>query len=85
MPRPGFKSVPADERIERFYQRMAAHMKRECDRDKSLRNIEVNATLGRLCGYCIALCYPQERDLVRALAIENIDKGTKSLTEQMRP
>lgn len=76
-----FKAVPAEDKIERFYQKMIGHMKRECDRDKSLRNLEIIATLGRLIGYCIAMCYPQERDLVRQMAIENIDKATENQTK----
>lgn len=77
----GLKTVAADEKIERFYQTMVKHMLRECERDKSLRNLEIIATLGRMTGYCIAACHPMERDLVRQIAIENIDRATKDVAQ----
>lgn len=75
------KAVKADDRIERLYQSLIKAMKRECDRDKSIRNVEIIATLGRAAGYCIAACYPNERDLARAMAIENMDRATKDVAQ----
>lgn len=61
---------------EAFFEAMCDAMKSHCDAHPELRNIEVIAILGRLAGYCIAMCYPDERDLARATAVTNMDKGT---------
>lgn len=70
----GARPPTADE--EAFYQAICAEMQRQCRRFPKIRTIEIIAMLGRMSGYCVAMCYPDERDLVRATLIENMDRAT---------
>jgi hypothetical protein len=64
---------------EAFYQECVAGMQKACERHPNIRNAEIIAILGRMVGYCIAMCYPDERDLARHSAIVNMDMATKDV------
>lgn len=72
---------PSEPKHEAFFQQMCADMKRHCDLHPELKNIDVIAVLGRLTGYCIAMAFPDERDLARATAIANMDHGTADVAQ----
>lgn len=60
---------------EAFYQEVVAGMQVACKRHPSIRTIEIIATLGRMTGYCVAACFPDERDMARQIALTNIDQA----------
>jgi imidazoleglycerol phosphate dehydratase HisB len=62
---------------------MAVHLQEECRRDDSIRNIEIIACLGRMLGYCIAMAFPDERDLARQTAIVNMDQATADVAQHL--
>jgi hypothetical protein len=43
----------------------------------------INAKTWKKTGYAIAACYPDERDLARKTAIENMDQATQDVAQQM--
>jgi len=61
---------------EAFYQEICAEMQQACKRHPTIRNLEIIACLARMLGYCIAACYPDERDIARHTAIVNTDQAT---------
>lgn len=77
------RTVQATPDMEAAYQEVMAGLKRACDRFPSIRTLEVIALLSRATGYCVAACYPDERDLARATAIENIDQAVKDTAQDI--
>src|ERR1017187_1696028 len=69
-------ATPAHEAI---YQDVIAALQASMKRHGDIRNIEIIALLGRMVGYCVALCYPDERDLARLTAIENLDATVRQV------
>jgi hypothetical protein len=64
---------------EAFKDEMIAEMKRACERHPSIRTMEIIAVFGRLAGYCVAMCYPDERDIARQTAIVNLDQAVSDV------
>ena len=71
--------VTATPAHEAFYQEMCRALKMYCDRHPEIRNFEIIAVLGRMAGTCIAMAYPDERDLARQMAIVNLDQAVEDL------
>lgn len=69
------RTVKTSAEHEAFYQATVAGMRAACVRYPNIRNIEIIAILGRMAGYCIAMCFPAERDLARKMLIENVDRA----------
>jgi hypothetical protein len=62
--------------MEQFYAEAMAAVQVVIKKYPNIRTKEVIAMLARATGYAIAGCYPDERDLARQMAIENMDMGT---------
>ena len=58
---------------EDIYMSLVLEIKKKCDEYPEIRNVEIIGILGRVTGYCVAMCYPDERDIARATAIVNMD------------
>jgi len=68
--------------MEQCYQEMVAAIGKLTVRYPSIRNIELIALIGRMAGYCVAMCFPDERDLARQTAIENLDHAVSDVAQQ---
>lgn len=72
---PTLKSIQASPKHEAIYQEACDFLKGLCERNPDLRTVEIVAIIGRMGGYCLAMCYPNERDLTRQIVIENMDRA----------
>ena len=70
--------IPADQ--YHFYQDLVAHMGTLTEKYPSLRLLEIIAIMARATGYCIAMSEPEVQEMMRKMAVENIDRVIK---EQM--
>lgn len=75
------RTLRAEQKHEDFYQAAAAWLRDECARRPDIRNIEIIACLGRMAGYCVAMAFPDERDLARKTMIENMDQATADVAQ----
>jgi hypothetical protein len=73
------KMTPANSDQEQFYQDVVHGFKRACKKHPKMRNMEIIAVTGRLIGYCIAMCFENERDLARKTAIINMDVAVEQV------
>jgi len=51
----------------------------------TMRNVEVMAMLARAAGYSIGSCFADERELIRSVAIKNLDQGTADYVAHLPP
>lgn len=70
---------------EAFYQDAMAALRSAIDRHPHIRALEVIAILARATGYAVATAYPDERDLARKTAIENMDQATRDVAQDAPP
>lgn len=70
------RRIPAKPEHEAFYQGMVAALTVECKKSPQMTNLEIIAVMGRLIGYCVGMCFPNERAHARSTAVENIDAGS---------
>lgn len=70
--------VTATEDEERCFREIVAVLKKWADTDPKIQNRHVMAMLGRMAGYCIAMCLPAERKLARRIVDLNIDEGVRA-------
>lgn len=75
--------VQASADLEAFYAEAMTHFAVITKRYPNVRTLEVIAALSRATGYAIAACYPDERDLARATAIENMDQATRDVAQDV--
>ena len=80
---PQGRTIRASSAHEAFYQDAAKALKKVTDRHRGIRTIEVIACLGRMLGYTVAMCGPDERDLARLTAVENMDQATADLVPHL--
>lgn len=69
--------------LEAFYLEAMQSFAEVTKRHANIRTLEVIAALARATGYAIAACYPDERDLARKTAIENMDQATVDVAQPM--
>lgn len=77
------RTVRASPELEAFYLEAMQAFAAVTKRYPNVRTLEVICALSRATGYAIATCYPDERDLARATAIENIDQATADVAQQL--
>lgn len=75
------KTIEASKDHEAFYQEVCAAMQLSCKHYPSIKNLDIIACLGRMTGYCVAMCFPSERDVARTTAIVNLDQAVKDVDQ----
>jgi hypothetical protein len=70
-----------NQKHEALKDEMAEALKVICAKHPEIRNIEIIAVLGRVAGYCVAMCFPDERDLARQTAIMNLDAAVRDVAQ----
>lgn len=71
--------------FDAFYTEVCTAMAGAAKKHPSIRNIEIIGILGRMTGYCVAMCHPDERDLARQTAIVNLDKAVEDAASSGSP
>lgn len=74
-------TVSATPQMEAIYKDVAAHLQTVCAKNPNLRSIDIIAILGRMQGYALATCFPNERDLARQTAIMNMDIACEEVAQ----
>jgi hypothetical protein len=77
------RTVSPSERHRAFYADALTALQRVIRDYPEIRNLEIIALFGQAAGTCIAMAYPDERDLARATAIENLDARLRELGAAM--
>jgi hypothetical protein len=80
------KYIPASPELEAFYSEslssIAAIARKHGDKAKVIDMVQV---LAKGVGMLLCACFPNERDLARQIAIENIDEAVKRHAEGANP
>ena len=68
---------------KRFYDEATSTLQKLVAKYPQVRTLEIIAMFGQMAGICVAACYPDERDMARAVLIENMDQRCSEVAQDM--